>query len=325
MAKKIDSKTFARQKRTRRAWITFWRMVRYGVHNLTRNAWLTIAATMIMAITLVIIFTSIATRTILADTIATFNQGVDMSLYLQTDTDQGDVEKIQEGLRKLESVREVTYISPSEQRQAFAERYKNNPAILESLQMATNRFSGTIRVNLHNIEDTSELEKYVDSNETYKAAADPSREPSFVGERKAVIDDIAKRVGTFQTVGYVLLAIFVAISILVVFNTIRMAIFNRKEEIYMMKLIGANESFIRGPFVVEAISYGAIAAALATVFGILILRSSSEGLAEFGLTAQPTIDFVSTYAALVLVVMMAIGATIGVISSLLATRRYLKI
>lgn len=325
MAKKIDSKTFARQKRTRRGWITFWRMVRYGINNLTRNAWLTIAATVIMAITLLIIFTSVATRFVMNDTIATFNQTVDMSLYIATDADDDEIKKVQSDLRELDSVREVSYLSPSDQRQAFAERYKNNPAILESLQMATNRFSGTIRVNLHNIDDTTELEEFTKTNETYKEVRDEDREPSFAGERKAVINDIAERVGTFQTVGYVLLLIFIAISILVVFNTIRMAIFNRKEEIYMMKLIGADRSFIRGPFVVEAISYGMIAALLATILGLVILRSIREGLVEFGLTAQPTIDFMTDYVVLVLLGMVVIGAIIGVISSLLATRRYLKI
>src|SRR5690606_31038601 len=164
MAKKsLDSKTFARQKRTRRGWITFWRMVRYGVNNLTRNAWLTIAATAIMTITLMIIFASVATRTILSDTISTFNQGVDMSLYIDTEADNEAVQQVQDDIKRLESVRGVKYISPDEQREAFAERYKNNPAILESLQMATNRFSGTIRVNLYDIEDTGELEDFVDS------------------------------------------------------------------------------------------------------------------------------------------------------------------
>ena len=326
MAKRnIDSKTFARQKRNRRGIITFWRMVRYGVNNLTRNAWLTIAATVIMTITLLIIFASVATRTVLNDTIDTFSQGVDMSLYLQTSAEEKDIEKIQNELKELDTVRSVSYLSPAEQREAFAARYKNNPAILESLQMATNRFSGTIRVNLYDIENTSELEKFADTNETYNAVKDPAREPSFAGDRKAVIDDIASRVGTFQTVGYVLLLIFVAISILVVFNTIRMAIFNRKEEIYMMKLIGADKSFIRGPFVVEAISYGMLAALLATVLGVVLLSATSDGLVEFGLTAQPTIEFMRRYIVLVLAGMMTIGAIIGVISSMLATQRYLKI
>lgn len=325
MKRAFNSKNFAHEKRTKRQWLTFWRMVRYGVNNLTRNAWLTIAATAIMTITLLIIFSSLATRMILADTIATFNKDVDMSLYLKTEVAPADAEKIQDEVRKLDTVRKVSYISPREAREEFAERYKNNPVILESLTEATSRFSGTVRVNLFNIDDTSELQEFVDTNELYKANADPNREPSFSGDRKAVIEDIANKVGTFQNAGYVAMIFFIAISILIVFNTIRMAIFNRKEEIYMMKLIGADQSFIRGPFIVEAISYGALAAIIATIVGITVLRFLREGMLEFGLTVNPSIDFISQFAVLVLIGMIIVGAIIGVISSSLATRRYLKI
>lgn len=325
MKRKYDSKNFAQQKRTRRQWLTFMRMIRYGVNNLTRNAWLTIAATAIMTITLLIIFSSLVTRMILSDTIAAFNQDVDMSLYLKTEVTKEDAEKIQDDLRELESVRQVTYVSPEKAREEFAERYKNNPVILESLAEATSRFSGTVRVNLYSPDDTAELQNFVDTNQTYKDNADPSREPSFVGDRKAVIDDISSKVRTFQTVGYVLMVIFIAISVLIVFNTIRMAIFNRKEEIYMMKLIGADRSFIRGPFIVEAISYGTLAAVIATIIGIMILRALRDGMTEFGLNAAPAIDTVTAYAAIVMLGMILSGATIGIISSLLATRRYLKI
>ena len=104
-----------------------------------------------------------------------------------------------------------------------------------------------------------------------------------------------------------------------------MAIFNRKEEIQMMKLIGADRSFIRGPFVVEAIVYGFIAAVIATGLGFAILYASSKTLESYQIAVQPTIDFVTFYAGFVLLGMIVIGAIIGVVSSLLATQRYLKL
>jgi len=112
---------------------------------------------------------------------------------------------------------------------------------------------------------------------------------------------------------------------LIIFNTIRMAIFNRKEEIQMMKLIGADKSFIRGPFVVEAIVYGFIAAIIATGLGVALLYGSAETLKSYQISVQPTIDIVTFYIGFVLLGMILTGAIIGVISSLLATRRYLKL
>lgn len=104
-----------------------------------------------------------------------------------------------------------------------------------------------------------------------------------------------------------------------------MAIFNRKEEIQMMKLIGADRSFIRGPFVVEAIVYGFIAAIVATGLGILALYSVRDKLLSYDVAVQPTIDAATLYIGFVLIAMILAGALIGVVSSLFATQKYLKL
>lgn len=93
----------------------------------------------------------------------------------------------------------------------------------------------------------------------------------------------------------------------------------------MMKLIGADRSFIRGPFVVEAVVYGLIAAVLATAGGVSIMVFSNNSLSDFGVVVQPTSSLVTGYIGLVMLSMVLLGALIGTISSLLATRRYLKI
>ena len=93
----------------------------------------------------------------------------------------------------------------------------------------------------------------------------------------------------------------------------------------MMKLIGADKSFIRGPFVVEAVVYGFIAAVLATVLGLVGLYSVKDKLASYEVAVDSTITMLTTYAGFVLLGMIALGAIIGAVSALLATRRYLKI
>jgi cell division transport system permease protein len=104
-----------------------------------------------------------------------------------------------------------------------------------------------------------------------------------------------------------------------------MAIFNRKDEIQMMKLIGADKSFIRGPFLVEAMVYGFIAAVVATILGIVLLQAASPKLLEAGMNVQGTLEYVTTYMPIVMLAMIVLGGLIGVISSLLATQRYLKL
>jgi cell division transport system permease protein len=325
MAKKLDAKAFSQQKRKRRQWLTFVRMCRYGINNFSRNAWLTIAATAVMTITLLIIFITLAARQVLVDTVDQIKDKVDMSIYVKTDTTNDQADKIAKDLRKLSTVKSVTYISPDDARKEFAQANKSDNQTLDALNEATNKLPGTFRVHIDDINNPSELDQFVKSNEFYKKFADPDRKASFSGERRTAIQNIGRWVEFADRVGFVASFVFIVISSLIVFNTIRMAIFNRKEEIQMMKLIGAERSFIRGPFIVEATVYGFIAAILATVLGMLALYGSRDKLASYEVAIQPTIDTATVYIGFVLLGMIVAGATIGVVSSLLATRKYLKL
>ncbi len=323
--KKVDSKSYAQQKRHRRQWLTFMRMCRYGINNFTRNAWLTIAATAVMTVTLFVIFASFTARNILQDTVSDIRDHVSMSIYVSSGTSTSDATQIMQALRQLSSVTDVTYTSPDQARASFAQANSNDTATLNAIEQATNKFPGTFNIKVKDINNTTQLSNFVASNSLVKADIDPAHAPSFAGDRRQSIQVIARAVDFTQQVGIIASLIFVGMSMLIIFNTIRMAIFNRREEINMMKLIGAERSFIRGPFVVEAMVYGFFAALIATGLGFFALYSIAPTLRSYQINVQPTIDLVTFYMAFVLLAMIAIGALIGIISSLLATRRYLKL
>jgi cell division transport system permease protein len=326
MAKgKPASKVLTQQKRRRRQWLTFIRMCRYGVNNFSRNAWLTIAATAVMTITLLIVFVTMVARNVLNDSVVEISKNVDMSIYLKTDTTEQQASAIMADLKKLSNVQKVSFVSSDEAREQQAEANKGNVDLLNAINQATNKLPATIRISLKDINDTSQLDTFVKTNTKLKEVIDPNRAPSFAGSRRSAIQNIGKGIDFTQRIGLIASIVFIAISSLIVFNTIRMAIFNRREEIQMMKLIGADRSFIRGPFVVEAIVYGFIAAVIATGLGVAILYSSKNSLLQAGVAVQPTIDFLTTYIGFVLLAMIGVGALVGIVSSLLATRRYLKI
>ena len=327
MAKnKLDAKAFAQQKRHRRQWLTFVRMCRYGINNFSRNAWLTIAATAVMTITLLVVFVTLSARQVLLDTVGEIRDKVDMSIYVKNGTSKQDVAKIKADLEKLKSsVRSVEYISPETARENFAQQNKESGGTLNALNEATNKFPGTFRIRPVDINKTDELRHFVATNPVLKETIDPNRAPSFAGDRKSAIENIGRWVGFSEKAGLVASVVFIAISSLIVFNTIRMAIFNRKDEIQMMKLIGADRNFIRGPFVVEAVVYGFIAAIIATALGITVLYASSGKLLSYGVNVQNTLHIVTVYIGFVILGMVLLGAVIGTISSLLATRKYLKI
>lgn len=326
MAKgKKDSKVFAQKKRNRRRLLSFARVCRYGLDSFIRNSWLSVAATAVMTITLLIIFMSFVIQNVMSDTVNVLREKVDMSIYLKTDTTTAQADKIISELKKLASVRSVSYSSSDDARKQIVEENKSNADVLEAIKIANNKNPATLKIVVDDINDTSELQNFVKDNKTLKASLNPDFKPSFAGERKKTIESIGSAVNFAKSSGIAAGVLFVVISSLIIFNTIRMAIFNRKEEIQMMKLIGANQSFIRGPFLVESIIYGFIAAFFATGIGIFAIFKSVAVLANYQIPIQSTLNFLNSYTVLVLLAMMGIGAVIGIISSILATHRYLKI
>ncbi len=318
-----NAKAFAQAKKHRRQWLTFVRMCRYGVNNFTRNAWLTVAATVVMTITLLIVLVTVVAQSVLADTVVEVGKNIDRSIYLKNGTTEQQAKPIITDLQKLSNVESVTFVSSVEARASVAQKNKTNAGVLSALNVATNVLPETLKIQLKNVNDTSQLVTFVKTNQPLKEYID-ERQPTFMSDRKVATDTIASWTVIAQNIGIGASIVFMAISILIIFNTIRMAIFNRKDEIEMMKLIGADKNFIRGPFVVEAVVYGFIAAVIATGIGLGILYGVRANVEEW-LKIGPTIDMFTMYIGFVLLGMILLGALIGMISSLLATRRYLKI
>ncbi|PKL31744.1 hypothetical protein CVV43_01295 [Candidatus Saccharibacteria bacterium HGW-Saccharibacteria-1] len=323
--KKADSKSIAKQKRNKRKLLSFARVCRYGLDSFVRNSWLSVAATAVMTITLLIIFVAFIAQNILTDTVGELRNKVDMSIYLKTETTDEQAAAISKLLKKLPSVRTVTYVSAAKAREQIVETNKNNSDVLEALKVATNKNPATLRIVVNDINNTAELEKFAENNAILQRSINQDYKPSFAGERRETIKSIGRAVNFAQEVGIIAGSIFVAISSLIIFNTIRMAIFNRKEEIQMMKLIGADQSFIRGPFLIESIIYGFIAALIATGLGVTGFFRSSELLASYQISVQPTLSLITVYWPVVLLSMIVLGAFIGIVSSLFATHRYLKL
>ena len=323
--KKVTAKEFALQKRKRRQWITFVRMLRYGVNNFSRNAWLTVAATAMMTLTLFVIMVSFVSRNVLLDTVAQIRDRVTMSMYVRHDADEEEIAQAQRDIERLEGVTSVQYVSPSEYKEEYRENNREDERALAALNLADVPFPGVFRVNVADINNPEMLDEYVRTNELYQEIADSERDPSFAGDRRDAIDAIGRWVGFAEKMGLFMSIVLATISSLIVFNTIRMAIFNRKEEIRMMKLIGADKSFIRGPFLVEAAVYGLIAAVIATVLCVALLMAAQPTLESYGILIDPTLNFMTVYVGFVLLGTILLGALIGVISSLFATRKYLKI
>lgn len=325
---KVAREKLAQNKKFRRRWLTWVRMARYGANNFTRNAWLTTAATAVMTITLVIIFTTVMARNVLVSTVDELRQKVDYSIYLRGDVEKNEVEKAREKLEALPDVTNVRYIDTDMARDTYIQQNKPSVEELQAIsELKTNPFFPSLRVVIADPSKTGELASLVENDQDVRNVLnpDPKRQPSFTGEKRKVIETISSWARLAERGGIIASVLFIAISMLIIFNTIRMAIFNRRDEIEMMKLIGADKGFIRGPFVVEAVMYGFFAALVATALGFAMMISIEPQLSSYGIAVSSTRNLMIAWSPLVLALMIFLGASIGVISSRLAVRRYLKV
>lgn len=329
---KPNTKALQRSKQRRRRTLTFVRMCRYGVNNFSRNAWLTIAATAVMSITLLIVFMTVSARQVLLDTLTGISQSVDVSLYLKGATDEKAIDDIKSRLERVEGVTGVRYISAEQSRKEQADQNRDDPDTLAAIKEASNEMPATLRVSLEDLNNRTALDEFIANDKQYQANKSPKEYKSTEdtksessGGKRDVIDTIGSWVRLATIGGSVAAVVFVVISSLVVFNTIRMAIFNRKDEIQMMKLIGAERSFIRGPFIVEAIMYGFIAAVVASAMGYGLILWASDPLVRYGIPMNHLLEILMQYIGFVILGMITVGALIGVISSWIATRKYLKL
>lgn len=322
---KKNRKKMARERQRRRKWNTFLRMVNYGIRNITRNLWLTLAAVAIMVITLAVILSTVLVSVASSDTIKLISDKVGASIYIKADVSEKDRKEMQDKLSSLDNVKSVEFISAKQAKEDFAKRNSNNSERLKALYEATDRFPATFRIILEDIKDFKSLDNFVKTDETYKKNRS-EQDPSFEDKSNSnTVEKIGRTINVVQKAGFALAIVSICLAILIVFNTIRMAIFNRRDEIEMMKLIGASRSFIRGPFIVEAIVYGMISALVSTIAVAVGVLSIRDKLSNYGIGMDRVSQLLTVYIGLVLLFMLLIGAVIGMISSFLATKKHLKI
>lgn len=308
----------------KRKWITFWRIIQTGVVNFFRNASLAIAAVAVMVVTLTIILLSLVVNTTLTGTIAQIVDKIDVSVYLNDDVTASQRDKFVDQLGQLPNVNEVKYLSKEKALEAYREDNAGNQALLLAINQTDNPLPATIRVKPKDLNKVQDIMNFLNKEENKKLQSD---EPSYTGQRKEAIDKISHAANTLQKIGIAGIALFAVVSVLIIFNTIQMAIFNRRDEISIMRLLGANTWYIRGPFVVESIMYGLVAG-LISVLLIKSLFVASSGTLEASSLGLLDIKYAQTYFNdhfwLLLLAQLSIGVAIGVISSIIATRRYLK-
>lgn len=296
------------------------RIIKAGFINFWRNGWVSIATVLIMLITLFVIGSLVFLNVLFTSTIARLQEKVDISVYFKTDALESDIAALKEKMLKLQEVQDIEYITKEESLTRFKERHKDNNLINQSLlELNDNPLGASFNIRAKNPNQYESINRFLESG-NFDGVIDKVnyRQNKLVIERLSKILDSAKRIGFAVTIFMVLIAMLVS------FNTIRLAIYTSREEISIMRLVGASNNYIRGPFIVEGMLYG-IFAAVITMFILypLTFWLAPKAMSFFG---PPNIfgyylsNFFEIFALLLFT-----GILLGGISSVVAVRRHLKI
>ncbi len=297
--------------------IAFARVMHQGALNFIRNAWLSTAATAIMVVTLTILLSTLVLNKALDDTINEVAADVTISIYIKDDTDQEKIDDLGSRLKQEPEVKSVTFIDKDQALGRYLERNRDNPELIEAVSIVGNAFPASYEIELKDLSRSQSLVTIAKSG-TFSPIID-----KFDESRLSTVQKIGDAKKFITRSGVLAALLFAIISILVIFNTIRMTIFTRADEITIMRLIGATNGYIRGPFLFEAVLYGVVAAIISLIFVYTTLNTLGPKVNRHVLF-DPTIQLLADYWPLITLSTMGTGIVIGVVSSSLATKRYMK-
>lgn len=304
--------------------ITQGRIIKTGAQNFVRNLTLAIAAMSVMVITLTIILFSYIANIAFSSTIDDLNDRIDISVYLKDDVTEEERNRLISELQGIRNVKSVEYISKDKALEDYKKANEGNLDLLLAISQTDNPLPASLRVKPHDVNKIDEIKAFLDRGDNKALQSD---ETSYSGDRKAAIDKITAATSFFQKAGIIGVAVFALVSVLIIFNTIRMTIFNRRDELQIMRLLGASTSYIRGPFIVETIIYGIIAGLISMAIVETILNAITfafDGSTVLVLDVQLANDYFTKNFWLILTAQLGIGILIGAASSIIATQRYLK-
>ena len=302
------------------------RIVTSGLRGFYRNRTVSLSSIFILTITLSIITAFYLFRAIFTYTLDQITEKVDVRIYFTTDANEEQISDVKARLMGLPQVKSVTYTSREQALQEFRDKHAGDQLTLQALdELGTNPFGASLSVVA---KDTSQYQAIADqvSNGTggLLGSAAGSVDKINYYQLKDSIDKLNNIIGWTNTVGFWLSMVFILMSCMIVYNTIRLAIFVYRDEIAVMKLVGASNMFIRGPFIVEAILYSFAATVITILFyypaTIWVTKKTVFFFEGMNIHAY----FVSHFFELLGLLLLS-GIVLSVVSSLLAVRKYLKI
>jgi len=303
---------------------TAYRIFRLGMTNFWRNRLLSIATTLVMSLTLITISVFVILTLIINTTITKINSKIDLAVYFNEETSEENILTMKDQVARMPNVVSVDYVD----KETAYERWQARPIEDKLKQVVTkenNPLPRTLEIKVSDPNQLDPIANYFDSE-----GIKPMVHTTSLNQNRDAINRLISANSFLRKVSLGISLFFILVSILIVFNTIRLAIYSRKDEIEIMKLVGASYSFIRWPFILEGIMYGILATILSTLiiyFGIRFLSPYlshflGEVMTDYG---GSLIGYFRERLFWIILLQLFTGTLIGSLCSIAAMRKHLQV
>jgi cell division transport system permease protein len=299
--------------------------VKAGFVNFWRNAMVSLSAVFVMTVALFVIGSTMLLSVFLQSTLAEIKDKVDVNVYFNPDATEPAILSMKRSLETIPEVAKVEYTSRDQAIANFKARHANDYLMTQALdELVDNPLGAILNIKAKDPSQYEAIAKRIADEQDAAGQGGNIIANVNYGKNKIVIDKLTSIIDGVERVSAALLFLLIGIAIVITFNTIRLAIYVSRDEIAVMRLVGASNMFVRGPFIVEGIMYGIVAAFIAV--GLLYpvtlwLKGATESF--YGGT-DLFVYYIQNLNQILMVLLLS-GAALGAVSSFLAVRRYLKV
>jgi len=299
------------------------RIIKAGFVNFTRNGIISWAAVLVVTITLSVITTIILLQAVLYFSLAQIKDKVDVAIYFTVGAPESKILSLKESLENLPEVAEVSYISATEALRLFRERHQNDYPTIQALdEIKDNPLGGYLNVKAKEVSQYESIANFMKSDNALVLGSASIIDKVNYHQNKIVIDRLNNIISGAQRLGFLITLILIIISVIITFNTIRLTIFISKEEIGVMRLVGASKMRVRGPFMVEGAIYGIVATIITLILFLPATIYLGRNMTDFlGLNIYNY--YISNLLQISIIILLS-GVFLGMISSFFAIRKYLN-
>ncbi len=299
------------------------RIIKAGFINFTRGGLISWAAVLVVTITLSVITFIILLQAVLYFSLNVIKDKVDVTIYFNTDAPEDKIILLKSSLEKLPEVAAISYTSAEESLKLFRDRHSGDyPTIAALDEIGNNPLGAYLNVKAKEISQYESIANFMKSDNALVLGSASIIDKVNYRQNKLVIDRLNTIISGAQKLGFLVTLLLIIISIIVTFNTIRLTIFIAKEEIGVMRLVGASKMRVRGPFMIEGVIYGIIA----TIITLLLFWPATAWLGR-NMTGFLGINMYNYYFSnffQIFAILLLSGIILGVISSFLAVKKYLN-